>query len=156
MHISLLFKNLIAGMFCFAVFACNNVQPDTKFEFYYYPSKNVYYDLSNARYIYSLNGGQTWDTLYKKMDKEPATLGKKQIIYSSTTEPWDSNDVHIKRYGSYVLDIVNIDSDTSQNTAVTERKVPVKSKPVASAPAKTANKTEKKPGFFKRLFGKKH
>ena len=155
MRLTLLLRNSAAGIFCFAAFACNNLS-DTKFEFYYYPLKNVYYDVANACYIYSLNGGQAWDTLYKKMDKEPATLGKKQIIYSDVADPWASNEEHRQMYSGYLLDIPNVDSTTAQRNSVTERKYPVKQKAVASRANKSDNKSEKKPGFFKRLFGKKH
>jgi hypothetical protein len=154
MRITLLFRSLIAGISCFAVFSCNKINNDQQFEFYYYPAKNIYYDVSNARYLYSLNGGRNWDTLQKKMDKEPATLGNKQIIYSSIRTPWDSNEVHRKLYDGYLLDIINAeDSSASQRDAVAERKMPVRSKPVVRTSSK---KNEKKPGFFKRLFGKKH
>ncbi len=88
------------------------------------------------------------------MDNEPATLGNKQIIYSSIRTPWDSNEVHRKLYNGYLLDIINAeDSSALQEDAVTERKLPLRSKPVTTTGSK---KNEKKPGFFKRLFGKKH
>ena len=157
MRITLLCKTFVAGAFCIAVFSCHQVQTDTKFEFYYFPARNVYYDVANARFIYSLNGGKIWDTLYKKMETEPPTLGKKQIIYSNVSDPWDSNEVHRNRYGGYLLDIPDVDSTTSEKILVTERKTPNRSTTAAASPVtKSDNKTEKKPGFFKRLFGKKH
>ena len=155
MRITLLCKILIVGVCSFAASACST-QADQKFEFYYYPARNVYYDLSNSRYIYSLNGGKTWDTLYKKMDSEPATLGKKQIIYSRIANPWDSNAVHINRYGGILLDVPDVDSNAVRDIVVAERKSTVKTKPAASSSTGNDNKAGKKPGFFKRLFGKKH
>jgi len=153
MSVTLLFRSLLAIIFCSIAVACDNMRPDTRFEFYYYPSKNLYYDVSNALYVYSLNGGRNWDTFYKKMGREPVTLGKKQIIYSSVRDPWDSNEVHREIYGGYLLDIPDADSTTLQKNTATERKFPKKPKPVAAVPDQN---TEKKPGFFKRLFGKKH
>src|ERR1041384_5041996 len=96
MRITLLCKILIAGVCSSTALACNNAHNDPAFEFYYYPARNVYYDLSNSRYIYSLNGGRTWDTLYEKGDAGAATLGKKEIIYSRVANPWDRNNVHLK------------------------------------------------------------
>jgi hypothetical protein len=154
MRITVLFRSLITCISCFAVFSCNKINSDRTFEFYYYPAKNIYYDVSNARYLYSLDGGRNWDTLQKKMDKEPLTLGNKQIIYSGIRTPWDSNEVHRKLYGGYLLDIINAeDSSALQKDVVAERKLPGRSKPRLTT---ANNKNEKKPGFFKRLFGKKH
>jgi hypothetical protein len=78
MRITLLCKILIAGVCSSTALACNNIHNDPAFEFYYYPARNVYYDVSNGRYIYSLNGGRTWDTLYKKAEAGSPTLGKKR------------------------------------------------------------------------------
>ena len=154
MRITLLLKYLLTATCFFVAFSCNRAQSDNKYEFYYYPGKNVYYDVSNARYIYSLNGGRMWDTLYKKADIEPQTLGKKQIIYSSIATPWDSNEVHRNRYGGTLVDIASVDSSLSHQILVADRKSPKKASPVVST--KTTHAAEKKPGFFKRLFGKKH
>jgi hypothetical protein len=151
MRNNLLCKGFATGIYCFAAFSCNEINNDTKFEFYYYPSKNVYYDVSNAEYLYSLNGGENWDTLHKKMESEPATLGVKQIIYSNTKEILDSNESHRRLYGGNLVNILTADSSLSENDVVTERKFPRKPKPVATV----SKKTEKRPGFFKRLFGKK-
>lgn len=151
MRNNLLCKGFATGMFCFAAFSCNEINNNTKFEFYYYPSKNVYYDVSNAEYLYSLNGGANWDTLHKKMETEPATLGNKQIIYSNTREILDSNESHRRLYGGDLLNILSADSSLSQDDVVTERKLPRKPKPVAAV----SKRAEKRPGFFKRLFGKK-
>ena len=158
MRITLLCKILIAGVCSSTALACNNGHNDPAFEFYYYPARNVYYDVSNSRYIYSLNGGSTWDTLYKKAEAGSTTLGKKEIIYSRVANPWDSNDVHIKRYGGYLIDVPSIDSNTAEAIVVSERKPAIKAKSVTPATANNSenNKSEKKPGFFKRLFGKKH
>jgi len=158
MRITLLCKILIAGVGSSTALACNNIHNDPAFEFYYYPARNVYYDVSNARYIYSLNGGRTWDTLYKKAEAGSPTLGKKEIIYSQVANPWDSNDVHIKRYEGYLLDLPSIDSNTAEAIVVSERKPATKAKSVTASTKDNSenNKSEKKPGFFKRLFGKKH
>jgi len=158
MRITLLCKILIAGVCSSTALACNSMHNDPALEFYYFPARNVYYDLSNSRYIYSLNGGRTWDTLYKKAEAGSTTLGKREIIYSKVTNPWDSNDVHIKRYSGYLLDLPSIDSNTAQAIVVSERKPATKGKSVTASTADNSqnNKAEKKPGFFKRLFGKKH
>lgn len=123
-----------------------------KLEFYYYPSKNVYYDVANNQYVYSVNGGKTWDFFKPKNNKEPATLGNKQIIYSDSPQPWNLNQLHRKEYNGTLLAMSEADTSTQQDDAVSDKKIIKKVKPVVQ-PKK---EEEKKPGFFKRIFGKKH
>ena len=124
---------------------------EQKLEFYYYPSKNVYYDVANNQYAYSVNGGKNWSFYKLKNSIEPATLGSKQIIYSTSAQPWDSNEVHRKLYNGSLINVAEADTSLQTNT-VSDKKIIKKAKPVEQ-PKKTE---QKKPGFFKRLFGRKH
>jgi hypothetical protein len=148
-------KTIILFLFLlisYSIFSsCNNIL-QKKFEFFYYPSKNVYYDVANKLYIYSLDGGNTWDSSYATTDKEPATLGNKQIIYSPTPNVWVNNNEHLQQYNGRLISIENSDSSNTQEDMVADRKIK-KAKPVVTT---TAKEPEKKPGFFKRLFGKKN
>ncbi|MEP6466102.1 MAG: hypothetical protein ABJB05_07335 [Parafilimonas sp.] len=136
---------------CSMVFlSCNDTAPK-KFEFYYYPSRNVYFDVTNDQYLYSLDGGKTWDSLYVKTNKEPATLGTKRIIYSTSLDVWKDNQQHITQYNGQMMNVMNEDSSLMQTDLAADRKIKK-----AKAPAINTEKPEKKPGFFKRLFGKKN
>ncbi len=130
--------------------ACENNGNNKKFEFYYYPARNIYYDVANAEFIYSVNGGKTWETFKKTSGKDPATLGSREVFYSNSMQPWDSNETHIKQYNGKLFSVAEEDT-TAQTNAVSDKKIIKKAKPVAES-----TKKEKKPGFFKRLFGKKN
>lgn len=140
---------LFISIFCVLIFSCDSITPK-KFEFYYYPSRNVYYDVGNARYLYSLDAGESWDTLYSKNKTEPATLGEKHIIYSTNIDICADNAQHIQQYNGKAVSIAT-DSSNTQSSTVADRKIK-KPKSITT----NAEKKEKKPGFFKRLFGKKN
>ena len=130
--------------------ACNNSASEKKFEFYYYPARNVYYDVANTQFVYSINGGKSWDTFKKNITADPATLGSRQIIYSDSPQPWDSNQAHIRLYNGKLFNVK--DQDTAGQTSIISNK-----KIIKKAKQAEGSEPEKKPGFFKRLFGgKKH
>lgn len=144
-----------AILFCFFVVfsliicSCNSVlQKD--YEFYYYPEKNTYYDFVNKEYIYSLDGGQTWDSLFVASEKEPAALGTKRILHSKQHSIWLDNAEHIQQYNGRAVNVLASDTTASNQALVAERKL---KKAVNTSSQK--KEPEKKPGFFKRLFGKK-
>ncbi len=141
--------NILILFLCFNFFACNNTGNAKKFEFYYYPARNIYYDVTNAEFIYSVNGGKTWDTFKKDLSKDPATLGSREIIYSDSQQPWDSNEAHLKQYNGKLFSVRDEDT-TAQANVISDKKI------VKKASSANENKKEKKPGFFKRLFGKKN
>lgn len=131
--------------------SCDSIM-QKNYEFYYYPSRNIYYNVSNKEYIYSLNGGQTWDSVFFSTGTPPPTLGNKRILHSQSPDIWLNNAVHIQQYNGQVINIAAIDSSSSQQGFVADRNIKKAVKPVT-----TQNKdTEKKPGFFKRLFSKKN
>jgi hypothetical protein len=145
-QISILVSFLLCGVI---ILSCNN-STQKKLEFYYYPSRNVYYDVSNSLYLYSLDGGKTWDSINIKTNKEPAILGNKRIIYSTSADVWKDNAQHLSEFNGQAINITNNDSSIN---LVAERKI---KKARAAVPAMNTPKPEKKPGFFKRLFGKKN
>lgn len=129
--------------------SCNNFMQQ-EFEFFYYPAKNVYYDVTNHMYLYSLDGGKSWDSLSVSAEKAPAIPGSKETLYSTTHEIWVNNPAHIQQYKAQTIDITGRDSTLSQKDIVAERKTKKVTAPVED------KEPEKKPGFFKRLFGKKN
>ena len=143
-------------LFCFSVVfslmicSCNNVlQKD--YEFYYYHEKNTYYDVVNKEYIYSLDGGETWDSLFVASGKEPGTLGTKRILHSKQHSIWLNNAEHIQQYNGRAVNVLASDTTASNKALAAERKI----KKAASTTTQK-KEPEKKPGFFKRLFGKKN
>lgn len=132
--------------------SCNEITSGNKqFEFYYYPSRNVYYNVAANQYTYSINGGKTWNTFKPKNNMQPATLGSRQIVYSDDEQPWKLNELHRKQYNGKLISLEDADTVT-QAGFVTEKKITVK-KPKLNV--EEPKKEEKKPGFFKRLFGGK-
>ncbi len=140
------------ALFCFGCIACNDAGTGKKFEFYYYPARNIYYDVTNTQFIYSINGGKTWEIFKKELGKDPATIGSREVIYSDSQQPWTHNAADIKQYNGKLFGVADEDTTAQlQTEAVSDKKIIKKAKPVADE-----SKKEKKPGFFKRLFGKKN
>ena len=146
---------LTAFIFLIPVTACNETSFEKKqFEFYYYPSKNVYYDVANNQYTYSVDGGKNWNFFKPASSAEPSALGGKQIIHSDNEQPWKINEIHRKQYNGTLISIADADTVT-QTDVITDKKIVIK-KPKINV--EEVPKEEKKPGFFRRLFGggKKH
>ena len=135
-------------IFCVVIFSCDSITTK-KNEFFYYPTRNVYYDVADKLYLYSLDGGKTWDSLSVKNDAEPSTLGTKRIVYSTTHDIWKDNAAHIQQFSGHAINITTPDSLSNADLAG-ERKI--KKIKTNTEPVK---KPEKKRNFFQRLFGKK-
>jgi hypothetical protein len=131
--------------------SCNSFT-QKRFEFFYYPAKNIYYDVAGKFYLYSLDGGNHWDSVRATTTAESAALGNKEVIYSPTPAVWLQNDAHVKQYNAHVINITGIDTGLSNQDLVAERKT---KKARIATKMETTKEPEKKPGFFKRLFGKK-
>ena len=146
-------KQLFLAVFIFVgtaiTLSCNNFMQQ-KIEFIYYPSRNIYYDVANETYLYSLDGGKSWDSLSLPADKVPAIPGAKETLYSTTHEIWVDNPSHVQQYKAQIIDIVGYDSTFSENDIGAERTTKKVVAPVED------KEPEKKQGFFKRLFGKKN
>ena len=145
----------ITFLFLITATSCNETGFIKKqFVFYYYPSKNVYYNVANNQYTYSVDGGRTWYSFKPTSNTEAATLGGKQIINSDNEQPWNINEIHRKQYNGTLISVADADS-IAQPDVVSDKKIITK-KPKLNV--EEPPKKEKKPGFFKRLFGggKKH
>ena len=84
-------------------------------------------------------------------EKEPATLGTKRILHSNQHSIWLNNAEHIQQFNGRAVNVLASDTTASNQALVAERKI---KKTVTTQPKK--KEPEKKPGFFKRLFGKKN
>lgn len=86
------------------VFSTNIFQK--KYTYYYYPEWNAYYDVRYKNYIYSIDGGKTWDTISNSSSTVTNTLGEKFVLHSRSTEIWMENDQHRSHYGGRSNDLV--------------------------------------------------
>lgn len=136
--------------------SCNSSKQKQEVKFYYYPKTNIYFDVAKKDYIYSLDGGKTWGFINNLMDKEPATLGKRVVIYSTVDSIWKQNEVHRKQYSGTFYNIINENNIAAIGSQVTERRVVYKSssraRVITYKPA--SPKPQKKKNFFQKIFGK--
>jgi hypothetical protein len=77
-----------------------------QYTFYYYPEWNAYYDVRNKYYIYSIDGGKTWDTITNSSNTVTNTLGEKIVLHSNSPEIWMENEQHRNQYGGTSNDLV--------------------------------------------------
>jgi hypothetical protein len=137
--------------------ACSNNKQQQK-QYYYYPKANVYYDVQRSRYFYSINGGQSWDSVARLSDKDPATLGNKEIIYSTSPQVYKENEAHRKKYSGSLFSIANIEGSVNEvDTVASERARKATSHKMSVKRTSEKDKPAKKPlkDFFRKIFGKR-
>ncbi len=125
--------------------------------FYYYPKTNVYYDVSNSSYFYSVDSGRNWTVLKDSVGQNTRILGKQVIIKSSTNDIWRDNELHRKMYGGVLINLTsNRDSLRNKNGSQKGKWSLKKKKPGIVADSNLIiDERPKKRNFFQRLFGKK-
>jgi hypothetical protein len=140
---------------CMAVtVSCKQEVKKGKYEYYYYPSVNMYYDVADQRYVYSIDSARTWVTLEDTASEALSTLGDKEILYSDSKDVWKQNELHRQQYHGSILHIVSpADEAAKVQNDVRERNVPKKT--VAQKPADEKPKKKGIGRFFQKLFGKK-
>jgi hypothetical protein len=69
-----------------------------KVTFYYYPSSNVYYNVSTHDYEYYDPGTTTWVTVKKLPATITLTKSPRHTVYYNGTDVWKDNDMHKKKY----------------------------------------------------------
>jgi len=74
--------------------------------FYYYPEWNAYYDTRHKNYIYSIDGGKTWDTITNSSNNIEQTLGEKIVLRSHSDKIWLENAAHRSLYAGELNDLV--------------------------------------------------
>jgi len=120
-------------------------------QYYYFPKTNIYYDVAQAEYIYSLDSGRSWNKMKNiKINETPLTLGGKVIINESGDDIWKDNETHRSLYGGSLYNIIT--RDTSFLLRVSKSKDIKKAAPKSDS---MAGNIKKKRNFFQRLFGKK-
>lgn len=135
----------------------NEVVPaNNTLTFYYYPKTNVYYDVTNASYLYSIDSGKNWTVLLDSSRKNTKILGNKIIINSANSDIWKENELHRKMYGGRLINLVNHDSVKNKNVIVKPKSLLKKKKMVIPTDSVIIKEEKpKKRNFFQRLFGKK-
>jgi len=141
-------------------FSCQrNNSKEVEDAVYYYPAKNVYYDSRQYKYYYSLNGGESWDSMNLKGAGFGAALGAGITINRTVDDIWINNVQDRKKYNGVLINTVN-----SKTMMIAKTDSIVNVKPVKPPGKKsTVNKVDKieeppKKGvkkFFNNLFGKK-
>src|SRR5258705_2301502 len=66
--------------------------------FYYYPSSNVYYNVSAHDYEYYDPGTTTWVTVQKLPATITFTKTPRYTVYYNGADVWKDNDMHKKKY----------------------------------------------------------
>lgn len=138
--------------------SCRDMQEEEKedYEFYYYPQKNVYYDVEKNNFYYSLNGGKTWDSITNTSGNDPGTLGKKVIIRSLVEEVYKDNETHRNLYKGKLYNFIYADTAlASAAPEVNERKVIKKGNTTEVIPIPEEDKPKKGlKKFLNKIFGK--
>jgi hypothetical protein len=90
--------------------------------YYYYPEWNAYYDIKRKNYIYSIDGGKTWDTITNSSNAVASTLGEKIVLHSNSAEIWRDNAEHRRLYGGELNDLVGIFLQSGEDKRVGKKK----------------------------------
>lgn len=158
--------NLFFLFVCIIAFAAG-CTPGTgsseKYEVYYFPEKNAYYDLRTTSYYYSLDSAATWDSLKYQGSDYGAALGAKVALDNQPLLPFANNDSHRKTYNGILLNLVNSRTRLLawQDSLKRLRPVPMaKVKEIREEGQEVPEESEEKPKkgikkFFDKIFGKK-
>ena len=136
------------------LYSCKtDVTEEKPAEYYYFPKTNIYYDVKEANYIYSLDSGRQWQKMKNEGSNEmPITLGGKILISGTGTDIWKDNESHRALYGGMLYNIITKDTALLlQNPGLRPKEL----KKTVSKPDTPVN-TKKKKNFFQRIFGKKN
>ena len=128
----------------------NGQEENENYEFYYFPKKNVYYNVEKKNFLYSLDGGKTWDSVASVSDKEPQTLGEKIIVYSDSFDVYKDNEAHRKLYNGTLYNIATADTSVAVGPEATERKV----KKTVQEPTDDDEPIKGLKKFLNKIFGK--
>ena len=145
----LLFVVVVASSSCMS----KKTEELPKYQFYYYPNVNMYYDVAAGQYIYSLDSARTWNTINEISQEKPATLGNGVVLYSDQKQVWKQNEEHRVQHNGSMFNI----PETKTKLASVEGEV--KERKVARKPTVQQAEEPKKKGlakFFNNLFGKKN
>jgi len=159
------FNLVLAGLVLCSIvtlFSCKRKDSSaTENDLYYFPEKNIYYDVKTANYYYSLDSARSWDSMNYTGADFGAALGAKISLKKKGKNPWSNNDSLRKVYHGRVLNLVNHRTSLIARADSLSRIKPiVVIKPKSTGKEDTVEVQEEPPKkglkkFFNKLFGKK-
>ena len=155
-RVSLFIIIIIVSIHLFALSCQNNKENEKEdYKFYYYPEKNVYYDVEKKIFLYSINGGKTWDSVINTSGDDPGTLGEKVTIRSPVKEAYKKNETHRNLYKGKLYNIVSLETAVaSAAPEVTERKIKTTKSKEVNPFAEEDKVIEGIKKFVNKIFGK--
>lgn len=78
--------------------------PEGAYRFYYYPTSNFYYDVAGERFVYTLDGGRTWEVQKAAAPQTAKTFKDRKVIDSPEPGVWKYNHEHRRKYGGLLTD----------------------------------------------------
>lgn len=155
-------NRIIVAMFVgWGIVSCasQNDRQQQPYEFYYYPKTNMYYNVKDETYFFSVDGAQSWDSLSAENGQTPATLGYRETLYSRHPDVWRDNEMHRKEYGGLLVNLVNEDqADTGKTVSEVKERTVKTTKNTNQVSTKQEEQVRKKGGlkkFINKIFGKK-
>ena len=145
----------IGLFFSFQACKSNTAVKEGESEFEYFPARNIYFNVKSSKFIYSLDGAKTWDSVKVTSRAGFAALGRREKIFSKSAEVWRDNETHLRMYEGNLVSILNESDKNNIEIAeeVTERRAVVKN----ASSVKKVDPPRKKGvrGFFDRVFKRK-
>jgi len=147
---------VLMGFAAKELFSSRTVESEPKasgFKYYYYPKLNVYYDATQNNFVYTVDGGITWQTKKPVHKDLPETLGEKVTIYSPDPDAWVYNSQHRQQYKGVMTNYIQRPEDTAQFIAATTPPKTETGQAVQKETADKADSKEKKKGgsWFNRF-----
>ena len=130
------------------------------YKFYYYPKLNTYYDFQNGNFVYTIDGGETWQKKKPKTAKLPETLSDKVMISAPVPEVWQYNEEHREKHNGISTNYLdkektrkpkpgedpnNAPVEVVTSSSETDPSPEVTTKPTDTKPADKRPKTAPKP-----------
>ena len=94
-------KKIILGLvFLFAIAGASKIsaQETQKVTFYYYPSSNVYYNVSASDYWYYDEATNAWVEVKTLPTTFTLEKAPRYTVYYNGTDVWKDNAEHVKKY----------------------------------------------------------
>ncbi|HYH16545.1 MAG TPA: hypothetical protein VD794_15050 [Flavisolibacter sp.] len=130
-------------------------QPEASgYKYYYYPTLNMYYDATQNNFVYTVDGGVSWQTKKPSNADLPEKLSRKVTFYSPDPDAWVYNSQHRQQYNGVITNFVQRMEDTAQFVPAP---APVKQDSVRSVPqedvkeSQTQEERKKGSSWFNRL-----
>jgi len=130
------------------------------YKFYYYPKLNTYYDFQNGNFVYTIDGGETWQKKKPKTAKLPETLSDKVMISAPVPEVWQYNAEHREKHNGISTNYLdkektreskpdeeptNAPAEIVATSSETDVPPDAATKPIATKPAEKIPKATPKP-----------